>query len=540
MRKRRQTTGVFVGDAVKGIGGVRQNVFVSVQSRISLTPALSRWRGNWWAICGGKRDYFTSLAFLFISIFLLSACQTQDDSIIRFGMTAAPSSLDPRFATDAESTRLNRLIYQPLVDFQPDLTPKPALADWRRLSPTHYRFTLQTPRKPFHDGTSLTAEDVAATYRFILAKPNASPHRGSLSLIEAIQVIDDNTVDFILNKADPMFPGYLVVGIVPRSAERRIEQPVGNGAFRFIDWPEEGRVELQRVSDNQVFEFIAVKEPLVRVLKLLRGELDMIQNGLPPELIAWLNKRDDVNISTAEGSNFSYLGFNLKDPLTGQLKVRQAVAYAIDREALIRYMLGNAAQPAGALLPPTHWAGNPELHGYDYQPDKAKALLTQLPPLQLTYKTSSNPFRVRLATVLKDQLEQVGIAVDLRTYDWGTFYSDIKNGRFQMYTLSWVGIKTPDIFQYVFHSDFIPPKGANRGLFTDPHADALIEQAMQSEDLKRQAELYRQLQAYVLEKLPYVPLWYEDHVIVTRPGISGYTLASDGNYDSLSHVQKGQ
>ena len=126
--------------------------------------------------------------------------------------------------------------------------------------------------------------------------------------------------------------------------------------------------------------------------------------------------------------------------------------------------------------------------------------------------------------------------MDLRSYDWGTFYGDIKSGRFQLYSLSWVGIKMPDIFRYVFHSDAVPPNGANRGRLNNAKIDALIEQAEQAQTLETQAALYRELQVLLFKALPYVPLWYEDHVLVSRQRVSGYTLAADGNYDGLNSV----
>jgi peptide/nickel transport system substrate-binding protein len=156
----------------------------------------------------------------------------------------------------------------------------------------------------------------------------------------------------------------------------------------------------------------------------------------------------------------------------------------------------------------------------------------------VTYKTSTNAFRVRLATVLQSQLKDVGIDVDLRSYDWGTFYGDIKAGNFQMFSLSWVGIKTPDIFRYVFHSESVPPNGANRGRFSDQTVDRLIEEAADADSLKAQSLAYGQLQKRLLETLPYVPLWYEDHVFVSRKGITDYRLSLDGNYDGLITVRR--
>lgn len=140
---------------------------------------------------------------------------------------------------------------------------------------------------------------------------------------------------------------------------------------------------------------------------------------------------------------------------------------------------------------------------------------------------------------MQDQLARVGIHVDLRSYDWGTFYGDIKAGRFEMYSLSWVGIHTPDIFSYVFHSRSIPPKGANRGRFVDKHADDLMDQAELALTLQSKKTLYQQLQAYLLEALPYIPLWYQDHVFIAQENLKGYRVAIDGNYDSLADVYWG-
>ena len=159
-------------------------------------------------------------------------------------------------------------------------------------------------------------------------------------------------------------------------------------------------------------------------------------------------------------------------------------------------------------------------------------------PLQLHYKTSTDPVRLRIATVIQQQLAQAGIDLQLSSYDWGTFFGDIKAGRFQMYSLMWVGIKTPDIFRYAFHSASLPPEGANRGGLDDPVIDHLIDAAGQGATLEEQAAIYRQVQAQLLQQLPYIPLWYEDHVVALRMGIEGYRLAADGNYDGLRQVRK--
>lgn len=478
------------------------------------------------------------------SLLLISSCSTPSHNVIRFGLSSAPVSLDPRYATDAASERINRLLYRQLVDFDAAFHPVPSLAAWQKLAPDHYRFTLGNTGRHFHDGSRLTAADVKATYDSILDKSNASPQRGALEMVRDIRVLDENTVDFYLSKPDPLFPGRLVIGILPAAqiaAGRHFNNhPMGSGPFEMIAWPSPGQLQLRRIKDGQLFEFLQVRDPTVRILKLQRGELDIVQNDLPPELIRYAAERPELQVKKGMGSNFTYLGFNMQDPVVGKLAVREAIAYALDRNSIIHYMLGNAARPASALLPPDHWAGNPDLPLYPYDPKKARSLLQSAGfgsgGVRLVYKTSNDPFRIRLATVIQQQLDAVGIDVDLRSYDWGTFYGDIKTGRFQMYSLSWVGIKMPDIFRYAFYSSAIPPAGANRGHFISPVADHLIDAAEKVSDPAQEADYYRQLQRYLWKQLPYVPLWYEDNVFIARRNVYGYTLARDGNYDGLQNV----
>jgi len=477
----------------------------------------------------------------------LGGCQAQSShAAIRFALATVPSSLDPRYATDATSERINRLLYARLIDFDEQFRPVPSLARWERLSTTHYRFTLREQGRVFHDGTRLNAEDVAATYRSVLDRRTASPHYGTLKLIRRITVIDADTLDFFLDHPAPLFPAWMTVGIVPKAAieaGRPLDhQPLGSGPFRFVAWPQAGRLELERVSDGQRLVFEQVHDPTMRVLKLLRGEVDLLQNDLPPELLDWLNTRQGIQVTKRPGSNFSYLGFQLQDAATGKLSVRRAVALAIDRDAIIHYVFRGAARKASALLPPEHWAGA-NLPFIERDLPRARALLAAAGygpghPLHLVYKTSSDPFRVRLATILQQQLAEAGIQVTVSSYDWGTFFGDIKAGNFQLYSLSWVGIKSPDIFRYAFYSQSLPPAGANRGRFSDAQTDHLIDAAMQSNNSQQQAALYRQLQRRLLKQLPVVPLWFESQYFVARNAITGYRLAADGNFDALSHVAR--
>lgn len=487
------------------------------------------------------------LIFGFFCLLFLTSCAEPDRSSINFGLNTAPVTLDPRYTTDAVSYRLSRLIYKSLVDFDERFQVVADLAKWERLAPDHYRFYLLDKNRTFHDGSRLTASDVRKTYETVLDKKNSSPHRSSVRMIDAIELIDDDTIDFKLSYDDPLFPGRLVIGIMPATLIANghdfNRQPVGSGPLRFSGWQDDERIDLLRLKDDQRFKFITLKDPTVRVLKLLRGEIDLLQGNIPPEVVRWLEQKQSIIVKRKQGNTFTYIGFNLEDKTTANRNVRRAVAHAIDRRSIINYVMDETARMAGAILPPNHWAGHPSLTGIAFNPDEAMRLLKregydENNRLSLVYKTSNNPFRLRLATIIQHQLRNVGIDMDIRSYDWGTFYGDIKAGRFQLYSLSWVGLNMPDIFRYVFHSASVPPHGANRGRFIDAGVDLLIEAAESEMSLIKQADYYRQLQQYLLESIPYVPLWYEDNVSAMRDDIKGYEPDLDGNFDSLNNVTR--
>lgn len=488
-----------------------------------------------------------SLFIVVLTAALLACAATvTDKNIIRFAITSAPVTLDPRYATDANSVRINHLLYQQLVTFNERYEPVPELAEWQQISALHYRFVLQDREILFHNGDPLTTADIVATYRSILAPGSASPHRASLLNIDKMVTTDQHTIDFHLKNADPLFPAKMTIGILPAKLITQQHpfqnRPVGSGGFRFDSWDSDNKLVIKRIDDGVYVEFISIKKPTVRALKLIRGEVDMIQNDMPQEVVQYLSQQDELNVSRKKGSNYTYIGFNLNDAVVGKQDIRRAISYAINRQDIIKYLLGGAAQTANSLLPPYHWAGNPDLTAYTYAPDRARQLLKKhgydaKNPLHISYKTSSDPFRIRIATVIQKQLADVGIKVKIQSYDWGTFYGDIKNGRFQMYSLTWVGIKTPDIFRYVFHSAATPPDGANRGHYRNPIVDQHIADAEQA-SREKMVMHYQQLQQIIHQQLPYVPLWYEDNIVISHKSIQGYQLASDGNYDGLNTTMK--
>ncbi|MCB1775433.1 MAG: ABC transporter substrate-binding protein [Gammaproteobacteria bacterium] len=484
------------------------------------------------------------LGWLLVCGACLAACSRPPADIVVFAVATASTVLDPRLAGDAASERVNALLYDRLVVLDVQGRPHAAMASWEQLAPTRYRVILDPSRAAFWDGRRQPrAEDVAATYRTLLDRSLGSPHAGALAVIEDIEVIDDITLDFTLSRADPGFPARLTIGIAPTehlSGGGLARAPLGSGPFRFDSWRDDGGLVLQRRRDGQRFALVPVPDPTMRVLKLLRGEAQLLQNDLPTELYDFLEKEPDIDIVQRPGTTFAYVGFNLADPVTGQDAVRRAIAHAIDRGAIIRHLFGTRARSAESVLPPMHWAGA-DLESLPYDPDRARALLRSAGfgpdnPLTISYKTSTDPFRLRIAHVFQDQLADVGIRLQIASYDWGTFFGDIKAGRFQMYSLAWVGINSPDILRYAFHSTSLPPAGANRGRLVDPELDRLIEQGGLA-DADEAASLYRAAQARIHDSLVYVPLWYEHNVSASR-GLVGYHPGHDGNYLALTQTER--
>lgn len=463
---------------------------------------------------------------------LLVACQqsTQTDAI-HFAIAQAPINFDPRYATDAASERVNRLLYQRLVEFDASSKPVPSLASWQAISPQHYRFKLKDGLSSFHHQQPFTAEDVKATYDSLMQLSD-SPHAVEYANILNIDVVDANTIDFKLKAADMHFPSKMVIGILPKDLIQLNHDfahlPIGNGVFQFEQ--SDAKLQLKRVSDGQLVTLTEVKDPTVRVLKLLRGEADLLQGDLPPELVKYLQKKSEVQVKTTQGANFSYLGLNMQDPVLKKLKVRRAIAYAIDRQAIINQVMVSDTRLAGAILPPEHYAGNAKLADYTYQPQLARQLLREAGvqmPLKLVYKTSTDAQRVRLATVLQAQLAKVGIQLEIRSLDWGTFFEEVKKGQFQLYGLTWVGIQTPDIYMKVFGSTFTPPNGFNRGRYVDTKLDTLLKK-----------EDWPKVTTRIHQQLPYIPLWYEGQTAALRNEVQHYSPQSDGNWDHLATIKR--
>jgi peptide/nickel transport system substrate-binding protein len=256
-----------------------------------------------------------------------------------------------------------------------------------------------------------------------------------------------------------------------------------------------------------------------------------------------LRREEHLDVAGTPGTSYQYIALNMEDEkLT--LAVRQAIAHAVNREEMITHLWRNTVRPATSILPPEHWAHDLGLVPYNFDPEQARALLDEagfLPGpdgirLHIEMKTSTDQIARELAAVLQQQLREVGIALEIRSYEFATFYADIIRGSFELYSLRWVaGNDDPDIFEFCFHSASVPPKGANRGRYRNTEVDRLIEEARVSSDQDERRAKYLQIQEIVHRDLPYIHLWYVDDVAVFHRRLGELRLEM-GNYDFLRRV----
>ncbi len=482
-----------------------------------------------------------------------------DSETLTIALEASPTNLDPRKATDVASARVTQLVFSGLLkkDQQSNLVPDVALS-WEQPDSTTYMFHLRQG-VTFHDGSSLTARDVKYTFLSIMDPAFKSPRRGSFEELKQIEVLDDYTVKFILKKPFAPFLINMTLGIVPAHAAQAVEgefsrKPIGSGPFKLIDWQADEKLVFsaftQYYADAPKLKRIIYKivpEDTVRLLGLEKGSVQLVQNSIPTDLLPRLKANPKLKVITSPSTTYAYIGFNMEDPMLSKKRVRKALALAIDRPAIIKHLLGGLATPANSLLPETHWAYEAQLTSYSYDLAQARKLLDEAgfadpdgdgpqPRFRLSYKTSQNEQSRRIAEVLQHQWQKLGIEVDVRSYEWGTFFADISAGNFQLYSLQWVGITEPDIYYYIFHSSSIPPQGANRGKYINPELDKLLEEGRNTLDTDKRKAVYSRVQKLLADDLPYISLWHMMNVVAMQKEVQGFVPYPAGDFTSLKDV----
>jgi peptide/nickel transport system substrate-binding protein len=467
-------------------------------------------------------------------------------------LSSAPQSLDPRFGTDANSARVADLLHAGLTRADATARRVPDLAaSWETPDPTTMVFHLRDGFR-FSDGTPVTAADVVATYRAVLDPAVGSPKRAAVAMLASVDSPAPRTVVFRARAPFAPLLDATGIGILPAAHARdRGEVTIGAGPYRLeravrgeelVLTPNPGHPDGRARIDPLVVR--TVPDEVVRVLELGRGGIDLLEDTPEPELVDWLRRVPRLEVRRGPGTSFDYLALNLRDPRLADRRVRRAIAFAIGRAALVEYVLGGAARLATGMLAPEHWAYAPA-HVPRYDPARARRLLDRAgypdpdgagprPRFRLVYKTSNQPGRRRLAEAIQADLAAVGIGVDVRTYEWGTLYADIRRGNFQLCALAWVGVGDPDLYYLTLHSTMQPPAGYNRGAYVDPVMDRLTARGRRTLEPAHRRAIYARIQRRAAHELPVIPLWWADRIVIHPRRLEGFEPAPDGNLRGLA------
>ena len=484
---------------------------------------------------------------------LVSCSAKPDQNTLVMIIESSPTNLDPRVGIDAQSERIDNLIFDDLLSRGDDLNVAPGLAErWEIPDPLTYIFHLHRGVR-FHDGRPLTSRDVKFTFDSLLEGKIRSTKAAVYRFVDHIDAPDDHTVVFYLKQPFATLLWNLsdgAIGIVPYGSGTEMTQhPIGSGPFKFVGAETDKEVALER---NEEYwgtkarvarvRFSVVPDATTQALELRKGSGDVAINAsFPPDTVLTLQREPSLVIQSSAGTRLAYLGFNLRDPILKDTRVRQAIACALDRQPMIEYLWRNEARPARSVLPPQSWAYNGDVPDYQHDPDKARRLLDAAgyPAVNgvrfhIMMKTSTDENTRLMVAVMQQQLREVGIALDIRSFEFATFFADVTHGVFQMYGLRWIGgNEDPDIFEYAFHSAKFPPNGANRGFYSNPKVDALIDRARRETDPNIRKPLYSEIQRILAEDVPSINLWYLDNVLIHNRRVENLRLNPAGNYDFL-------
>ncbi|MDH4224790.1 MAG: ABC transporter substrate-binding protein [Deltaproteobacteria bacterium] len=518
---------------------------------------------------------------------------TPPDTLV-VALEAAPQTLHPFFATDATGVRIShQLLYRTLVGLGDHLEIIPGAArSWQKTTPTHYRFQM-APGERFSDGSPVEAQDAAATFHALMDPAQASPYGAMLrQKIRRVWASGPMTLEMELTAPYASLLADLILPVVSRKGlaspapgpdeeiqPPEMRMPLGSGPFVLESW-EPGHIVLKRSPrggmDNPAkdaarkkadrpekadrpkkgnprgaarLEFKVVTDANTRLLKFRKGDVDLAVNAMPLEKIKLFTLAPlsaAYRVMEAPGLSYQYLGFNLTSKPLDDPRVRRAIAMAVNLPALIARRQAGHSTPATGLFPQTSpWSRPPGPQDPVFNPDEAARLLDNAGyPLRegerfrLEYKTTTDRSAVAQARAISADLARVGIHVEVRSFEWGTYYQDIQRGNFQLFSLRWIGVTDPDFLFDLYHSGQIPPVGKNRNRYRNPRVDRLLEAGRLEQNPVRRAAIYGQAQEILAADLPVVPMWHNNNIAVVNRRVHGFRLHPSGGFQYLPLAYK--
>ena len=502
------------------------------------------------------KSLFGFFGFTLLAVLSGSAVATPQDVLV-VGQVAEPKSLDPQTVTAVNDFRILVNLYDGLVRYkQGSLEVEPALASSWKISKDGKRYTFKLRKGvKFHDGTPFNAEAVKFNFDRMLDPKHPYHDTGPFPLafffksIVETKVIDDYTVQFRLDKpyapllSNLAYPTGLIVSPTAVKKEKSDfgRNPVGTGPFKFAKWESNRLVVLEKNANywggaprlNAVV-FRPITDANTRVTEMLSGGLDLMVE-VPPDNMATFEKDPAFTVYQQAGPHLWFLILNMKEGPFKDKRMRQAVNYAINKEALVSKVLQGTATVATGPTPAAFaWAYNKKLKPYPYDPAKAKKLIKAAgyEGAHLTFYVTEggsgmlNP--IAMGTAIQADLAAVGLKVKIETYEWNTYLGKVNAGlagKADMAEMAWM-TNDPDTLPYLaLRRAAWPDKGGfNSGYYSNPKVDRLLEQARAATDQARRAKLYKKMQAIVYDDAPwaFIANWKQN--AVSAANVKGFSL----------------
>lgn len=494
-------------------------------------------------------------SFVFVLLAAVVSVGLAQPVTLTVAQGADPVTLDPHGQNDQPSARVRVQIFETLVNHDANLEIVPGLArSWEQIDETTWEFKLQE-NVTFHNGDPFTANDV--TYSFERIKTLPSPAAYLIEVVTDVEVVDDYTVRL---KLEYPFAPILAHLAHPSNAivnQRSVEEAgdnfgssvaVGTGPFIFEDWVSGSHVELSKNVDYwgepaKVDRLIirSIPENTVRAIELETGGADIVYNVAPMDELR-LAGTPGIKLDKYEALSTTYVGFNVQKAPFDNVLVRQAINYALDVEAAVDYIYtGQAAQIPGPL-PPRVWGFDPDLEGYDFDIEKAKALLAEAgypDGFKTTIWTNDNPTRMEVAELFQANLSEIGIDVDIQIIPWATYLADTAAGKHDMFILGW-GTVTADAdygLYALFHSSQIGDPG-NRSFYANDRVDELLDLGRRETDVEKRRAIYSEVQKLIIEEAPWAFLLVTSEVNGMQENIEGFVPHPAGHHKLASVYKK--
>lgn len=492
--------------------------------------------------------------------------RTPDDTIVMV-IPNLIRDLDPRYAITNYDTKLSLLVVPGLMTTD-QLSMEPMFDLAESIERVGDDLTWDVTLKPglrFSDGSPVTADDVVFTFMSTMAPEMKTLYRESFSQrFASVTALDDRRARFRLVEPVATLFSDLDFGILSRKAagdDGRFEdgKVVGAGPYRVLRLSAD-RALLERnphyhgqQPEVPRLEAVVVRDQNAQALMLVGGSADLIQNGVRMDLVDDITETARLHATNGPSAILSYLMMNNEHPILSDRRVRQAIAFAIDREAIIDGKFRHRAVLATGLMPPTHWSYSGDVPRYLHDPARAAALLDEAgypdpdgaggtPRFRLTYKTSADQFRVAVARIIAEQLGQIGIEVEVRAFEFGTFFMDIKKGNFELSSMQTSPIAEPDMAYTYYHSSRVPTPAEinlhNRWRYRNPELDGLLEAGRRELDRDRRRAIYADVQRILATDLPVVPLWHEDNVAIMNLDLRDFHVLPNARFRGVVTARK--